>query len=107
MICPNCLSEQPEWADSCLECGASLAFLRDHPRRVGVAIWACLILGLGLLVDLLARLLAQAVTNVTPVFGWLEAVELGLGIIFSLLASGAWATLRDMVLQRFPSRARR
>jgi len=100
VVCPNCCSQQPEWADTCLDCGAALSFLRVHPCRVGFTIWACLIIGLGLLVDLLARLLEQFLANETPVFGRLQAAELALGIVFSMLASSAWAALRDFVVER-------
>ena len=107
VICPECRTEQPDWADTCAECGAELSFLRVHPCRVGFTIWACLIIGLGLLVDLLARLLEQALTNETPVFGRLQAAELALGIVFSLLASSAWAALRDFVVQRLTATRRK
>jgi hypothetical protein len=100
VICPACRTEQPDWADECTECGAELSFLRVHPGRVGFTIWACLIIGLGLLVDLLARLLEQFLANQPPVFGRLQAAELALGIFFSMLASSAWAALRNYVLQR-------
>jgi hypothetical protein len=107
VICPSCVSEQPDWADTCLECGASLTFLRQHPRRVGFAIWLSMLAGLALLVSLLARLLDQFFAPRIPIFGWLEAAELGLGVLLSLLGARGWATLKDAVIQLVPSRRSR
>jgi len=101
------MTKQPDWADACLECGASLSFLRDHPRRVGFAIWFAMLAGLALLVALLTRLLDEFLAGGLPRFGWIEAIELSWGVIMSLLGARAWTALRDMVLQRMPSHSRR
>jgi len=107
VICPSCTSEQPDWADTCLECGASLIFLREHPHRVGFAIWFSMLAGLALLVALFVRLLDQFFIPRIPVFGWLEAGQLTLGILLSLLGARGWVTLKDAVIERLPNRCRR
>ena len=107
MICPSCITEQPEWADSCLECGASLSFLRDHPHRVGVAVWACMIAGLWLLIVLFATVFERLLTFRIATLGRLEAAELMLGIVLSLLGARAWGILRDIMRrQRLAARSR-
>jgi len=107
VICPNCVTEQPDWADNCLECGASLSFLRRHPQRVGFAIWFSMLAGLALLVALLARVLDRFFAAGIPGFGWLDAGQLALGILLSLLGSRGWVTLKDAVVQHLPSRCSR
>ena len=107
MDCPNCASQQPDWADVCIECGAPLSFLREHPHRVGLTIWASMLIGLGLLVALLTRVLDQLLSGAFPALGWIEAVGLGLGVVLSMLGARAWAALRDILINRVPSRSRR
>lgn len=106
MICPDCLSEQPEWADTCCDCGAGLSFLRDHPRRVGAAVWASMLIGLGLLLALFATLFDQLVNGALPVLGRPEAAELAFGVVLSLLGARAWATIRAAVAHRLASHPR-
>jgi len=107
VVCPNCCSQQPEWADTCLDCGAALSFLREHPRRVGLAVWLAMLCGLALLIALLTRVLDQMLYRGLPVLGWIDAVELVGGIFLSFLGARAWVTLKDTFMQLWPSGARR
>jgi hypothetical protein len=107
VICPNCCAKQPDWADSCLDCGAALSFLREHPRRVGLDVWGAMLLGLAVLIVLFTHLLDEVLANGFPTFGWAEAIELAAGIFFSILGARAWVTLKDTFMQLWPSRARR
>jgi hypothetical protein len=107
VICPNCVSEQPEWADACIECGATLRFLREHPRRVGAAVWACMLMGLGLLLALFATVFDQLMRGTFPALGRVEVVELVGGVTLSLLGARAWVTLKDVAVHHLPLGCRR
>ena len=47
MVCPVCEREclRDDW---CRECGTSLGYLRRHPRRVALAVYCSILLGVGL-----------------------------------------------------------
>lgn len=107
MVCPNCCSQQPEWADTCLDCGAALSFLRQHPRRVGLSVWLAMLCGLALLIALLTHVLDQVLSKGLPVLGWVDAVEFAGGAFLSFLGARAWVTLKDTFMQLLPSRVRR
>jgi len=103
VICPNCLTEQPEWVKVCPDCEASLAFLQEHPRRVSLGVWMAMLAGLALLIALLSQVLDELLAGGFPTLGVREGIELAFGITLSVLGSRAWVALKYVILRCLPS----
>lgn len=106
MICPSCVTEQPDWADKCADCGAPINVIRDYPRRVSATIWVCMIIGLGLLLMVFTEALDQVLAYHAPMMGLPQVAKLAAGIVFSVLGARAWATLKVAITHRMATRTR-
>jgi len=83
LVCPICEQQQSSRASYCEVCGAHLAFLREHPRRVVKCVTASIALGLGLFVALAWQVFAPLLRGGPPAgpgpwFWW----GFGLGAFF-------------------------